>query len=145
MIPSIFSPQCRCSPSSRPRLQSSGYHSCRAEHFSSHQWTDLVPPAEEPFALGSLLFSSIWTRSEWRWDYASFFPRLNSSESLLICTKVLGKVSHLKFSQCQYWLCSKVEALRTRSVLIVILVSTMNAPRNAMCITLLNRMERKQS
>lgn len=102
--------------SSRPRLQRSRCRSCCGGHLSSHRRPDLVPLQKEPFALGKLLFSSIWKRNEWRWDYASFFPWLNSSKSLLICTNILGKMSHLKVSQCQYLLCSKVQVLSTFSI-----------------------------
>lgn len=126
---------------SEPRLQRGRHRLCRAKLGSPHLRTDLGLLPKEPFALARLLFSSIWTRNGWRWDYASIFPRLNSSESLLICTNVLGKMSHENFFQCQYLLFQSRSLEYFFSCLIAVLVSMVNYPQNAMFITLLKRME----
>lgn len=108
---------------SRPWLQRNRYRICCAEYLSCNLRTDLALLPKEPLALVGLLFSSVSTRREWRWNYASFFPWLNSSRGLLICTDGLGKMSHLKFSQCQYLL-FQCWGLRYSFCLIIMLVST---------------------
>lgn len=107
IIAFIFSPPMSNLSCSRLWLQRNIHCFNRANHLSSHRRSGLVPLPKETYALGRLLFRPIWTRSEWRWDYASFFPGLNSSKSLLICTNMLGKMSHLKFFQWQYLVSSQ--------------------------------------